>query len=56
MTELTDPVALAQALIRCPSITPEDAGALEVVEGALTRLGFLCHRLTFQAPGTEARR
>ena len=52
MIELTDPVALTQALVRCPSITPEDAGALDVVEGALARLGFRCHRLTFETPGT----
>jgi succinyl-diaminopimelate desuccinylase len=52
MIALTDPVALTQALVRCPSITPEDAGALDVVEGALARLGFRCHRLTFEAPGT----
>jgi len=52
MIELTDPVALTQALVRCPSITPEDAGALDVVEGALARLGFRCQRLTFEAPGT----
>ena len=29
-----DPIALAQALIRCPSVTPEDAGAIEVVAKA----------------------
>jgi succinyl-diaminopimelate desuccinylase len=52
MMELTDPVALTQALVRCPSITPEDAGALDVVEGALVGLGFRCHRLTFEEPGT----
>jgi succinyl-diaminopimelate desuccinylase len=52
MIELTDPVALTQALIRCPSMTPEDAGALAVVEGALTRLGFRCHRLTFATAGS----
>ena len=52
MIELTDPVALTQALIRCPSMTPDDAGALDVVEDALARLGFRCHRLTFEAPGT----
>jgi succinyl-diaminopimelate desuccinylase len=51
MIELTDPVALTQALVRCPSMTPEDAGALDVVEGALVRLGFRCHRLTFTTPG-----
>ena len=47
-----DPVALARALIRCPSVTPADAGALDVVRRALEPLGFACHRLTFQAPGT----
>lgn len=52
MIELTDPVALTQALIRCPSITPEDAGALDLVENLLARLGFACHRLTFETPGT----
>ena len=34
-----DPVALAQALVRCPSITPRDEGALDLVEAALTDLG-----------------
>jgi succinyl-diaminopimelate desuccinylase len=47
-----DPVALAQALIRCRSVTPEDGGALGVVEAALTPLGFVCRRLRFAAPGT----
>jgi succinyl-diaminopimelate desuccinylase len=47
-----DPIALAQALIRCPSITPEDAGAIGVVAQALEPLGFVCHRLKFEAPGT----
>ena len=42
-----DPIALAQALIRCPSVTPADAGALDVLEGALKPLGFDCHRLRF---------
>lgn len=47
-----DPVELAQELIRCPSVTPEDRGALGVLEAALTKLGFACHRLKFSAPGT----
>ena len=38
----TDPVALTQALIRCASVTPADAGALAVVEKALTATGFAC--------------
>ncbi len=49
-----DPVDLAQALIRCPSVTPADAGALDVLEGTLRGLGFECHRLVFSDPGTEA--
>jgi succinyl-diaminopimelate desuccinylase len=47
-----DPIALAQALIRCPSVTPEDAGAIGVVADVLERLGFACRRLRFEAPGT----
>ncbi|MBX3453550.1 succinyl-diaminopimelate desuccinylase [Ferrovibrio sp.] len=47
-----DPVALAQDLIRRPSITPADAGALGVLQTALEGLGFTCHPLRFSAPGT----
>ena len=42
-----DEVALAQALIRCQSITPKDDGALDIVEAHLKGLGFTCHRLVF---------
>ncbi|HEX2591767.1 MAG TPA: succinyl-diaminopimelate desuccinylase [Rhizomicrobium sp.] len=45
-----DPVSLAQDLIRCPSVTPADAGALDVLERALTPLGFVCTRLKFDDP------
>lgn len=48
-----DPVALAQDLIRRPSVTPADAGALDVLQRALEGLGFACTRLPFQAPGTD---
>lgn len=44
---LTDPIPLAQALIRRPSVTPAEAGALDVVEAALTALGFRARRLQF---------
>lgn len=44
-----DPISLAQALIRCPSVTPEDAGAIGVLESVLIPLGFSCHRLRFEA-------
>jgi succinyl-diaminopimelate desuccinylase len=42
-----DPVALTQDLIRCPSVTPADEGALDVLERALAGLGFACTRLPF---------
>ena len=48
-----DPVALAAAMIRCPSVTPADAGALGVLQAALEGLGFTCHRLMFSEPGAE---
>ncbi len=50
---VVDPVELARNLIRCPSVTPADAGALDVLQAALEGLGFVCHRLPFQAEGTE---
>jgi succinyl-diaminopimelate desuccinylase len=49
---MIDAIALAQALIRCPSVTPEDAGVLVVLEQALTNIGFVCTRLRFEEPGT----
>jgi succinyl-diaminopimelate desuccinylase len=49
-----DPVALAQALIRCRSVTPADAGTLSVLEGALKPLGFTCERMRFEADGAAA--
>jgi succinyl-diaminopimelate desuccinylase len=45
--DLIDPVELAQALIRRPSVTPADAGAMEVLERALGGLGFTCRRMRF---------
>jgi succinyl-diaminopimelate desuccinylase len=47
-----DPVALASNLVRCRSVTPEDSGALDVLEAAIRPLGFDVHRLRFEAPGT----
>jgi succinyl-diaminopimelate desuccinylase len=47
-----DPIALAQDLIRCASVTPLDAGALGRLEAALQQLGFTCHRLRFEEAGT----
>ncbi|MCI3132982.1 succinyl-diaminopimelate desuccinylase [Phenylobacterium aquaticum] len=42
-----DPVALTQALIRRPSVTPADEGAMDLVERTLTGLGFACRRMRF---------
>lgn len=47
-----DPLALAQALIRCPSVTPADEGALDILTKALDDIGFTCHRLPFSENGT----
>lgn len=47
-----DPIALAQALIRCPSVTPADAGALDTLARALAPVGFACRRMPFETPGT----
>jgi succinyl-diaminopimelate desuccinylase len=48
MSETTlDAAALAAELIRRPSVTPADAGALDVVARALAALGFACRRLAF---------
>ncbi|HEU0162650.1 MAG TPA: succinyl-diaminopimelate desuccinylase [Rhizomicrobium sp.] len=46
-TTAIDVLALAQALIRRPSVTPADAGALDVLEAVLKELGFATHRLPF---------
>ncbi|UWU69718.1 succinyl-diaminopimelate desuccinylase [Bradyrhizobium sp. NC92] len=49
---MTDALSIARDLIRCPSVTPADAGALGVLEKALNEAGFTCHRVTFSEPGT----
>ncbi len=45
--EITNPLAVTQALIRCPSVTPEDSGALDLVQSVLQSLDFDCTRLPF---------
>jgi len=42
-----DPVSLTQDLIRRPSVTPVDAGAMDVLQAALEGLGFRCRRMKF---------
>lgn len=48
-----DSLDLARRLMRCPSVTPADAGALDTLQAALRGLGLVCHRLPFQEPGSE---
>jgi succinyl-diaminopimelate desuccinylase len=48
----SDPVPLLQALIRCPSVTPEDGGALRFAESTLKAKGFETHLLRIAEPGT----
>ena len=47
-TPVIDPVALTRDLIRRPSVTPADEGAMDVLERALTALGFHCRRMPFE--------
>ena len=51
-TPSTDTLALAQALIRCRSVTPDEGGALALLQGQLEQAGFDCHRLPFSDEGT----
>ena len=47
-----DALTIAQDLIRCPSVTPADAGALGALERILGAHGFAIHRVPFSEPGT----
>jgi succinyl-diaminopimelate desuccinylase len=47
MTAAIDAVELTRELIRRPSVTPADEGAMEVVERTLEALGFACRRMRF---------
>lgn len=46
-----DALSIARDLLRCPSVTPADAGALGVLEKLLGNAGFEVHRVTFSEPG-----
>jgi succinyl-diaminopimelate desuccinylase len=47
-----DPVAIARDLIRCPSVTPAEGGALAYLQQTLAQAGFTVHCATFTEPGT----
>ncbi len=45
MSQPVDPVRLTADLVRCPSVTPEEGGALVLLQGILDAAGFECHRV-----------
>lgn len=47
-----DCLPLLQELVRCPSVTPAEAGTLTVLENYLSDAGFVCQRLIFKQEGT----
>ncbi len=53
MSVLTDPLQLLQALIRCPSVTPHEAGALSTLEQFLKKMGFHVDRPVFTDKNTD---
>jgi succinyl-diaminopimelate desuccinylase len=48
-----DPVAIARDLLRCPSVTPVEGEAQQILEATLKAAGFAVHRMTFSEPGTD---
>src|SRR5205809_4902230 len=50
---LTDVVELTRALVRCESVTPREGGALTLLQGTLSSLGFRCERMDFNQAGTD---
>jgi succinyl-diaminopimelate desuccinylase len=48
-----DPVALARDLIRCPSVTPAEGGALGYLQGVLANAGFTVYRVKFSQAGAD---
>jgi len=48
-----DPVIIARDLLRCPSVTPSEGGALKFLEATLKPAGFTVHRPIFKEPLTE---
>lgn len=48
-TKPIEALSLAQDLVRCPSVTPEDAGTLDLLTSVLEGMGFDCHRLPFSS-------
>ena len=47
MGDLPYEIRLTRDLIRCPSVTPEEGGALDLLQAELSAMGFVCTRLPF---------
>jgi acetylornithine deacetylase/succinyl-diaminopimelate desuccinylase-like protein len=52
MSITPDPVAILQELIRCPSVTPAEAGVLDYMERLMVPAGFAASRMPFSEEGT----
>ena len=48
-----NPVHVTQALVKCPSVTPEEGGAITWLQGVLDAHGFNTKQLTFKTPETR---
>ncbi|MBL0898294.1 MAG: succinyl-diaminopimelate desuccinylase [Reyranella sp.] len=48
-----DVIELTRSLVRCESVTPREAGALQLLERMLTPIGFRCERMDFSQAGTD---
>ena len=53
MSKLIDEIRFTQELIKKPSVTPKDYGAIKVVANHLKKLGFKCKFMSFQEKGTD---
>lgn len=52
-SNVIDVIELTRALVRCESVTPREAGALDLLECTLAPLGFRCERMDFTQAGTD---
>lgn len=52
-SNVTDVIELTRTLVRCESVTPREAGALQLLEQTLASLGFTCERMDFTEAGTD---
>ena len=52
-SNVIDVIELTRALVRCESVTPREAGALDLLERTLSPIGFRCERMDFTQAGTD---